>query len=77
MKTVVNRLKRLEGQLARLREDIEGTHKSADVIPQLLAAKGAMNALTEEYLILALKDCASGSCPKDTALVLETVIKKL
>lgn len=77
MKTVVNRLKRLEGQLARLREEIDAGSPCKEVIPQLLAAKGAMNATAEEYLLLSLKDCAGNGCSPDTALVLETVIKKL
>ncbi len=77
MKTVVNRLKRLEGQLARVRADIEAAEKCDKVIPQLLAVKGAMNATVEEYLLSSIKGCADSKCSPDVAKLLETVIKKV
>lgn len=77
MKSIVNRLKRLEGQLARVRQDIEGGTACEVVIPQFLATKGALESSLEEYLLTSLKACALKKTPEDTALLLETIIKKI
>jgi DNA-binding FrmR family transcriptional regulator len=77
MKAIVNRLKRLEGQLARVRTEIESESVCSDVIPQLLATKGALDSTIREYVIESLKVCPSKAKSEETQLLIETIIKKL
>ena len=58
-----NRLKRLEGQVASLREHILKETSCEVVVPQFLAVKGAFNAAFETYVKDALAECTS----KDTS----------
>jgi DNA-binding FrmR family transcriptional regulator len=58
-KTIENRLRRLEGQVAGLREQILDGKTCDTVIPQFLAVKGAFNAAFEVYVKEALAECSS------------------
>jgi DNA-binding FrmR family transcriptional regulator len=77
MKGIVNRLKRVEGQLNRVHSDIDAGISCTVLIPQLLATKGALDAALKEYIMLSLRDCAHKKNPAETTLLLETIIKKL
>jgi DNA-binding FrmR family transcriptional regulator len=77
MHKIVNRLKRLEGQIAKVREDIEAGTLCPLVMPQFLATKGALEATIHEYLQLAIIDCAENSKPEELSCLLKTIIKKL
>ncbi len=78
MKQIVNRLKRVEGQLQKIRTDLEhDTPACSNAVPQFLAAKGALDACVKEYLLLSLKECGSKRSQADTTMLLETIIKKL
>lgn len=78
MKQIVNRLKRVEGQLQKIRTDIElGGHTCSSAVPQFLAAKGALDACVKEYLLLSLKECGGTQSNADMKMLLETVVKKL
>jgi DNA-binding FrmR family transcriptional regulator len=78
MKPIVNRLKRVEGQLQKIRTDLESKNIPCDAaVPQFLAAKGALDACVKEYLLLSLKECGSKRSSEDTTMLLETIIKKL
>ncbi len=78
MKSIVNRLKRLEGQIGKVREELEsGTGVCNNLVAQFLATKGALDATIKEYLILSLKDCAGKRSEEETQLLVETIIKKL
>ena len=52
-------MKRLEGQLKKLRQRIEEEADCHEVIPQFLAVKGALAAVYEEYLKVSLRQCRS------------------
>jgi DNA-binding FrmR family transcriptional regulator len=56
-KKIVNRLKRLTGQLNKIQEDIESGKDCSEVIIQFQAAKGALSASFEEYVRMALDEC--------------------
>jgi DNA-binding FrmR family transcriptional regulator len=60
-KGIENRLRRLEGQIASLRESIMSDTTCSAVIPQFLAVKGAFNSAFEHYVKEALAECG----PKD------------
>ncbi len=78
MKQIVNRLKRVEGQLQKIRLDLETKETTCDAtVPQFLAAKGALDACVKEYLLLSLKECGSKRSNEETTMLLETIIKKL
>lgn len=78
MKQIVNRLKRIEGQLQKIRTDLDTTNAPCDAtVPQFLAAKGALDACVKEYLLLSLKECGSKRSANETTMLLETIIKKL
>tara|TARA_B100001989_G_C24505243_1_gene447158 strand:+ start:929 stop:1159 length:231 start_codon:yes stop_codon:yes gene_type:complete len=68
-KKLHNRLRRLEGQLLKLHESIEGEKDCADVIPQFLAIKGALNGAYEEYIKLSLDKCAKSDDKKIKRLI--------
>ncbi len=57
MSTISNRLKRLEGQLARLRVDIEADTDCAEIIPQFQAVRGALAGAFQEYVSTSLDRC--------------------
>ncbi len=77
MKAIVNRLKRLEGQIARVRQEIETEAVCADLIPQLLATKGALDSAIREYVTESLRGCPGKATAEQTQLLIETIIKKL
>lgn len=52
-----NRLKRIVGQLESLEREISTEHDCANVIPQFLAVKGAVNAAFLAYVTDALRAC--------------------
>ncbi len=57
MKPIVNRMRRVRGQLEKLEYAIEHGASCEDVIPQFLAVKGATNAALAAYLKTALQEC--------------------
>lgn len=70
-----NRLKRLEGQVASLREHICTGTACDVVVPQFLAVKGAFNAAFEAYVKEMLADCPSGDVKQRDQLI-SMLIKK-
>lgn len=78
MKPIVNRLKRVEGQIQKLRTDLEHQPQTcSSAVPQFLAAKGALDACVKEYLLLSLKECSGKRSNEETTMLLETIVKKL
>lgn len=57
MKPVINRMRRLRGQLEKLELAIARGDACEDVIPQFLAVKGATNAALAAYLKDSLAHC--------------------
>lgn len=77
MKNISHRFKRLIGQLEKVEAEIANGKACKEVIPQLLAVRGALQATILVYLEESLAECAEKSSPKEMSLVLETIIKKL
>jgi len=59
MKPVINRMRRLRGQLQKLEEGIEAEESCTEVITQFLAVKGAINGAFEAYIKEVLAECAN------------------
>lgn len=57
MSNMINRINRLEGQLASVKKLIEAGTPCSEVVPQLLATKGAFSSLVNEYLTQSLQVC--------------------
>ena len=74
-KAIENRLRRLEGQVAGLREKICADAPCEVVVPQFLAVKGAFNAAFEEYIKDALAECSTKDSKKRDQLI-SMLIKK-
>ncbi len=74
-KGMENRLKRLEGQVAGLRESIIKDTACDAVVPQFLAVKGAFNAAFEQYVKESLAECSSKDTQKRDQLI-SMLIKK-
>lgn len=68
-KAIENRLKRLEGQVASLRESIAKEAACDVIIPQFLAVKGACNAAFEQYVKESLADCSTKDTQKRNHLI--------
>ncbi len=74
---IVSRLRKIEGQLARVRQDLENGTPCEVVIPQFLAVRGALAASLEVYLVSTMRECATKKSADEMTLLLETIIKKL
>ncbi len=74
-KSMENRLRRLEGQVASLRESIMKDTACDVVVPQFLAVKGAFNAAFEQYVKESLADCSAKDTKKRDQLI-SMLIKK-
>jgi DNA-binding FrmR family transcriptional regulator len=70
-----NRLRRLEGQLSKLQQNIEAEQDCTEVIPQFLAVKGAVAGAFAEYLNISLDACAETDREKVKRLI-SLLIKK-
>lgn len=70
-----NRLRRLEGQVASLRESIMKDTSCEVVVPQFLAVKGAFNAAFEQYVKESLAECTVKDVKKRDQLI-SMLIKK-
>lgn len=68
-KGMENRLRRLEGQVASLRESITNDTHCSVVVPQFLAVKGAFNAAFEQYVKESLADCSAKDTEKRDQLI--------
>lgn len=68
-KSLKNRLHRLKGQLDKIETDIIAGEDCAKVVPQFLAAKGALVASYEEYVKLSLDSCARSDKTKLKKLI--------
>jgi DNA-binding FrmR family transcriptional regulator len=74
-KVMQNRLRRLEGQVISLREDILKGTPCDTVIPQFLAVKGAFNAAFLLYVKESLASC-QGNDVKERDQLISMLIKK-
>jgi DNA-binding FrmR family transcriptional regulator len=63
-KSIVNRIRRLRGQIDALESAIEQDEACDTVIPQLLAVRGALQSTCTEYLKHALHMCDKSDTEK-------------
>lgn len=77
MKHIVNRVKRIEGQLQKLRTELDAGTACDVLVPQVLAIKGAVDSCVEAYLLDSLQACSSKKSSAEMALLLKTIIKKI
>jgi len=77
IKAITNRLKRIEGQSASLREALEQKQPCEKIIPQFLATKGALDSSLQEYLRASLAECKGKKSVDEMCQILDLVVKKI
>ncbi len=77
MDNVTVRLKRLEGQLAKVRQQIDDGADCAEVITQFLAVRGALNASLQLYTEAALQSCVGSKSAAEQSILIKTLLTKL
>jgi DNA-binding FrmR family transcriptional regulator len=75
MPEIEKRLHRLQGQLTSLETAIAADTPCATVIPQLLASKGALDAVVKAYLEEAMDSCLADADPEALKQVTKLFIK--
>lgn len=75
MNDTQKRLRRLQGQLASVEAAVSADAPCAEVVPQLLASKGALDATVRTYLETAMNDCLAGEDPASLKQVINMFIK--
>jgi len=73
-KKVINRIKRLSGQLESLVKRIEVGEDCQQTINQFLAVKGGLNSAFNQYVSEAITECAHKDKPQLEKLI-QTLIK--
>ncbi len=77
MKSTINRLRRLRGQLERIEAEIAIDRSCHDVVPQLLASKGALDATVRTYLTEALATCDERTKREDMERLIKLLLKNV
>ena len=73
-KAISNRLKRIEGQITKLENQITQGEACDEVVPQFLADTGALNAAFLAYLKESIASCQS-SDPETLEALLAHLLK--
>lgn len=76
MKTIINRVHRVQGQLAGVEDALKRTHTCDDVLPQLLAVKGSIDSLVRAYLEMSLDACTKNKRPESMRKIIKTLIAR-
>lgn len=66
---VINRLNRVEGQLKKLKQNIQEEQDCAALLPQFLAVKGAIAGAFEVYVKTSLEQCTAADEQKMKELI--------
>lgn len=74
-KKILHRLRRIEGQVRRLETMIETDGVCSDIIPQLLAVRGAFNSAVREYLKHSLDSCLGKADQGEMRQVIKMLLK--
>ena len=77
MKNTVNRLRRLRGQIERIEADLGNKVSCHEVVPQLLATKGALDATVRTYLTEALASCDARTRQVDMERLIKLLLKNV
>ena len=75
MQKIINRIHRVQGQLGALETSLERNTPCTEVVPQLLAVKGAVTALTQEYLEQALEECVEHTDIEQMKSIIKTLVR--
>lgn len=75
MKDITNRLSRVEGQLVKVVDSIEKDEDCEKVVPQLLAVKGAVDAIVRMYLEKSLETCAASDRTENMKQIIKMLMK--
>jgi DNA-binding FrmR family transcriptional regulator len=76
MKKIVNRLRRLEGQIRGLQKLLENPEDCEKIIIQFQAAKSALDGAFSELLSTNLKQCMDGRETHKIEKILKLLSKK-
>ncbi len=76
MKAIQNRMRRVRGQMASLETSIMSGTTCEDVIPQLLAVKGSVDALVRIYLETSLNGCMKDKDTNSMQHLIKLLISK-
>jgi len=76
MKDITTRLRRLEGQLRGVEEAISNEKNCKEVVPQLLAIKGALNSAVVAYIEASLDSCIDGADDESMRRLITTLLKQ-
>lgn len=68
-KAIINRIRRVRGQLEKLEQAIEQEQPCRDIIPQFLAVRGATNAALSAYFTVSLDECDTQNTEERAALI--------
>ena len=77
MKNIQHRLKRIIGQLQSANEAIEQEVACTQLIPQLMAIKGAVDSAVSAYIEQSLEECADTSNPEEAKQLIKMLIKNI
>jgi len=77
MKSTINRLRRLRGQIERIEADLGNEVSCHEVVPQLLATKGALDATVRTYLTEALASCDERTKREDMERLIKLLLKNI
>jgi DNA-binding FrmR family transcriptional regulator len=75
MKKFINRLHRVRGQIKHIEESVETGIACHELLPQLMAMKGSLDAAIASYLELSLAECASEKEVKKMRPLLKALFK--
>jgi len=73
-KRILNRLKRLEGQIRGLQTMIESDKECEDVLTQIMAVKSALNQVGLHIIGHSMKRCVMRSVDKDPEAMIDEAI---
>jgi DNA-binding FrmR family transcriptional regulator len=74
-KRIINRLKRLEGQIRGLQTMIESGKDCEDVLTQIMAAKSALNQVGLHIIGHSMKNCLLNESVTDRDQLIDEAIK--
>ncbi len=74
-RAIINRLKRLEGQIRGLQSMIDSGKSCDDVLTQLMAAKSALNQIGLRIIGHSMKSCLGGEGERSSDEVIDEALE--
>jgi CsoR family transcriptional regulator, copper-sensing transcriptional repressor len=74
-KNILNRLKRLEGQIRGLQSMVESGKGCEDVLTQVMAAKSALNQVGLRIISCSMKTCLAGSPERNSDELIDEALE--